>query len=105
VGYLFFLFLAHASLAWHLLFLSFFGSCFFGMASFISLIFLYSLNFLFGGIWREVHNMNGVFILVDGNACFCVTLSVRVNIFIWKKSTSPPTMGGGLLYPPNYETV
>jgi hypothetical protein len=28
-------FLAHASLAWHILF----GSCFFGMASFISLIF------------------------------------------------------------------
>jgi hypothetical protein len=25
---------------------------------------------------------DGGFILVDGNACFCVTLSVRVNIFI-----------------------
>jgi hypothetical protein len=42
--------LAHASLAWHLLFLSFFVSHFFGMASFISLIFLHSPNFLFGGI-------------------------------------------------------
>jgi hypothetical protein len=26
---------------------------------------------------------NGVFYLVDGIACFCVTLSVRVNIFIY----------------------
>jgi hypothetical protein len=30
---------------------------------------------------REVHNTSdGVSILVDGKACFCVTLSVRVNI-------------------------
>jgi hypothetical protein len=30
---------------------------------------------------REVNNTSdGVFILVDGKACFCVTLSVRVSI-------------------------
>jgi hypothetical protein len=30
---------------------------------------------------RGVHNTSdGVFILMDGKACFCVTLSVRVSI-------------------------
>jgi hypothetical protein len=59
-------FLAHASLEWHLLFLSYF---------------CIAHTSLFGGFWREVNDISdGVFIVVDEKTCFCVTLGVRVSI-------------------------
>jgi hypothetical protein len=61
------LFLAHASLAWHLLFFSYF---------------CITHTSLLVDIWREIHDIgNGDFILVDGRTCFCVTLSISVSIY------------------------
>jgi hypothetical protein len=72
---------------------SFFSSCFFGLASFLFIYFFLSCSLVwkyflhspyfsfYQNLEREVHNTSdGVFILVDGIACFCVTLSVKVNI-------------------------
>ena len=55
-------------------------------ASYVSLFFQYSpILFLayenFGE--KDSWQMNGVFILGGRKTCFCVTFSVRVNIYLW----------------------
>jgi hypothetical protein len=61
--------LAHASLAWHLLFLSYF---------------LHSPNFLFGGILREVHKINGVFIFGGWKCMFLRnSLCKSQHFYLW----------------------
>jgi hypothetical protein len=68
-------------LAWHLFYLLFFLSC--SLAWKYIYFFIAHTLFLakMRNLEREVHNTSdGVFILVDGKTCFCVTLSVRVII-------------------------
>jgi hypothetical protein len=62
---------------------SFFGTCFFGMASFISLIFfcITRTSLFLVDIWETYDIGDGVFIIVDGRACFWVTLSVSQHLF------------------------